>query len=539
MGEYPSHMTAPENSIRDELAIRLDLIEPGLSHVASNYHLRNISGADGFVDILAKDTTGAFVVIELKKSDSTSRQALHEVSKYVDLLSRDKGLVPESIRAMIVSTDWHELLVPFSYYVNQTSFDLSGFTLKLAEDGLTPTEALVVDVLPLSRPRVLTASQRRIEKPTSQELATTWTSVASRLLSLGVVDFVALHLSNGADAEMIVLVLGTATDESSRAEMESALRAENAWDEEEYDSLPTEELVLLGMEHEGHPLGVCYPEKIGALIRGHGWQLDELERFGVFEDTDLFSDEDIRDACEGWSGGLSTIHYAGRARTSNKAQWASFRGSTSMVIADSPGWVAPTRLWLDEVQAANPRWDISVNAYDSHDFLQALMHRYKTPDWLEAVPSLSFAVEAPNNASYGLFAYLHWDGTVVDLISGVRTAYTSVGDWGDLRAFDAQAEANSRLMKAWHLSYRVTEKRASQTLPKVLEVEGDTLKRLKLRERYAQDWMPKSLLMVEFLEAHEEQLDVLVEYLKDHVFMDPSTATQMHLFDARVDPDWY
>jgi hypothetical protein len=531
-------VTAPENSIRDELAIRLDLIEPGLSHVASNYHLRNTSGADGFVDILARDSTGSFVVIELKKSDSTSRQALHEVSKYVDLLSRDKGLLPESIRAMIVSTDWHELLVPFSYYVDQTSFDLRGFALKLAGDGLTPTEALVVDVLPRSQPRVLTASQRRIEKPTSQQLATAWTSVRGRLSSLDVVDFVALHLSDGADAEMIVLVLGTATDDSCRAEMERVLRAQDAWDDD-YDSLPTEELVLLGMEHEGHPLGVCYPEKIGALIRGHGWQLDKLERFGVFEDTDLFPDEDIRDACEGWSGGLSTVHYAGRARTRNKAQWTSFRGSTSMVIADSPGWVAPTRLWLDEVEAANPQWDISVSAYDSHDFLQALMHHYKTPEWHEAVPFLSFAVEAPNNASYGLFAYLYWDGTVVDLVSGVRTAYRTVGDWGDLRAFNAQAEANLRLMKAWHLSYRVTEKLASQPLPKILMAEGDTLKRQKLRERYAQDWMPKSLLMVDFLEAHEQQLDDLVAYLKDHVFVDPSTATQMHLFDARVDSNWY
>ncbi|HEY0226384.1 MAG TPA: endonuclease NucS domain-containing protein, partial [Mycobacterium sp.] len=67
-------MTAGENAIRDELATRLSLIEPGLQHVASNYHLRNSFGADGFVDILARDSTGVFVVIELKKSDSTARQ---------------------------------------------------------------------------------------------------------------------------------------------------------------------------------------------------------------------------------------------------------------------------------------------------------------------------------------------------------------------------------------------------------------------------------------------------------------------------------
>ena len=107
-------MPGLEDQIRDQLVTRLGLIEPGLKFLESNYHLRNPSGADGFVDILAKDSSGLIVVIELKRADSTARQALHEISKYTALLASQRGVPVSGLRALVVSTTWHELLVPLS-----------------------------------------------------------------------------------------------------------------------------------------------------------------------------------------------------------------------------------------------------------------------------------------------------------------------------------------------------------------------------------------------------------------------------------------
>lgn len=532
--------TANENAIRDELAARLHLLEPGLQHVKNNYHLVNEHGADGFVDILARDSTGAFVVIELKKASSTSRQALHEVSKYVDLLGRDKGLAPEQVRAAVVSTHWHELLVPFSYYAHQVDFSLQGFLLELNADGLTPEAAQLVAPLARSRARSLTPSQRRIDAADPVDLTTSWSAVKNRLADLEVEDFVALHLSAPDDARMVVLALGTITSEAPRDPMYAVLLAEGGFAEAELDDVPTEEVVLLGLEYEGLPMGVCYPEKVASLVSAHGWKVDEVERFGVFQDEDLFPEKDVKYACEGWTGGLSSQHFQGRARTTNPPQWAAFRGGIASVIADSPGWVEPARLWLDEVQDRGLQWDISANVYDIHDMLQMLLHGWRNPRWVELVPHLVATVEITDGGAFGLVGRLSWDGTPVNLVAGLRHAYSNMMEWGELRAVDGQAEANARLLEAWHLNYELTEKRASESTPDLLVVDGHRLQRKSPARSAFDDGMMASILLMDFIDAHEEQLDELVAYLRDHVIaIDAATATQMLAFDARVDSDWY
>lgn len=531
-------MIATENDIRDLLATKLSLIEPGLQPVANNYHLRNEHGADGFVDILARDSTGAFVVIELKKASSTSRQALHEIGKYVDLLGRDKGLSSGMIRAIVVSTDWHELLVPFSYYVRHSDFDLRGFKLDLESDGLTPSAAREIEALRTSAPRSLTTSQRRIEEASTEDYLASWKTVKDRLSELQITDFIGLHLSNN-DMHMIILALGTIVSEQSRYPMSEVLQESGDFDDEDFEDMSTEELVLLGLEYEGQPLNVCYPEKVGALINGHGWAVDQVERSGVFEDTDLFPEADVLQACEGWSGGLSTQGFHGRARTSNAAQWSEFRGSISAVIAESPGWVGPARLWLDQLQASSPQWDISVNVYDNHDILQALVHGYRNPRWIELVPQFSLAVEAPGGNGFGLLGYLRWDGTPVRLVDGLRTAYANIGEWGDLRAVGDQVEANLRLINAWHLTHELSEKRADRQGPEILTARYNILARQSVAKDDGRNDMMMTWAIADFLEAHEDQLDQLVAYLRSHVMIDPTTATQLLMFDSSVDSDWY
>ena len=210
-----------------------------------------------------------------------------------------------------------------------------------------------------------------------------------------------------------------------------------------------------------------------------------------------------------------------------------------MVIADSPGWVGPARLWLDQLQASSPSWDISVNVYDNHDFLQTILHGYRDPQWIELVPQLVLAVEAPDGDGFGLWGYLRWDGTQVRLVEGLRNAYANIGMWGDRRGLDDQAEANIRLLDAWHLTYELAEKRANYPRPEILSERHAELVRQPVTADDRRSDMMMTSAMVDFLEAHEDQLDELVAYLRSHVIVDPTTATQFHMFDGRVDSDWY
>ena len=50
-----------EANIRDHIAAHLDLIEPGLALVDSEFHLPNQQGASGFLDIFARDAAGKLV----------------------------------------------------------------------------------------------------------------------------------------------------------------------------------------------------------------------------------------------------------------------------------------------------------------------------------------------------------------------------------------------------------------------------------------------------------------------------------------------
>ena len=132
-----------EADLRDYLATHLDIIEPGLELIAREYAIPNSLGASGRVDILARDRFRNVVVIELKKSDSTARSALHELFKYLALLQSEKGLRQEQLRCVLLSTDWHELLIPFSELVNTSPFSLDGRHLIL-EGGLpSRTEPIV------------------------------------------------------------------------------------------------------------------------------------------------------------------------------------------------------------------------------------------------------------------------------------------------------------------------------------------------------------------------------------------------------------
>lgn len=126
----PASATPPlEDVIRDYFVNHLTLIEPGLTLRKKEHTIPNANGADGRVDILARDRADHVVVIEVKRSNRSSRETVQELHKYVYLLQQTEGLAPEEIRCIVLSTDWDELLAPFSLFVHETGFSTLGFKI--------------------------------------------------------------------------------------------------------------------------------------------------------------------------------------------------------------------------------------------------------------------------------------------------------------------------------------------------------------------------------------------------------------------------
>src|ERR1700679_433572 len=109
-----------EAELRDLLSVQLEAIEPGLILVKKEQYIPNDLGTRSFIDLLARDREDRWVLIELKRSGAASREAIHEIYKYIEGVKAHLRVRDDEVRAIIASTDWKELLVPYSRFFHDT-----------------------------------------------------------------------------------------------------------------------------------------------------------------------------------------------------------------------------------------------------------------------------------------------------------------------------------------------------------------------------------------------------------------------------------
>jgi Holliday junction resolvase-like predicted endonuclease len=124
-----------EATIRDSLATNIEILEPGLKLEKKEKFIPNHYGTRGFIDLVAYDREGRIVLIEVKKTNQASREAPHEVLKYIEGVKQHLRLREDEIRVFVASPTWNELLVPFSSLVNRTTCQVEGFNLELSPSG--------------------------------------------------------------------------------------------------------------------------------------------------------------------------------------------------------------------------------------------------------------------------------------------------------------------------------------------------------------------------------------------------------------------
>ena len=119
-----------ESQIQEILCANVELIESGLTFLKKVQYIPNVLGTRGFIDIYARDKNGKHVLIELKKSNASSREAIHEIYKYVEGVKSHFSAREDEIRVIVASTVWSELIVPFSRFYHESSIDTLGLQLE-------------------------------------------------------------------------------------------------------------------------------------------------------------------------------------------------------------------------------------------------------------------------------------------------------------------------------------------------------------------------------------------------------------------------
>lgn len=301
-----------ESSLRDTLAGNLSIIEPYLKLIKKEYQIKNSVGSEGFVDILATDSLGNFVIVEIKKSKASSRETMQEILKYVGLLKRELKVKDSEIRVIIVSTHWGELLVPFSEACLQTTLSITGYKLNVDDIGaILNTERIKPIDLPTVR-RGLASQHLANLYITSEKQTKHLKSLLKKMTDLGLQDFVITQMSHLAPSGVpypyanYIAFNDLETDKYENILIQAGeldMTKDEFDSEMEYRDYLADSILSAGKLTEGSDTAECgNPAFFNNQLVSGKWKIDKIIRKGIYEHDPRLSDEMIIDDLKGLLG---------------------------------------------------------------------------------------------------------------------------------------------------------------------------------------------------------------------------------------------
>lgn len=128
-----------EAELRDLICSDISILGSGLVLISKEKYIPNELGTRSFIDIYAKDQDGHHVLIEIKRSNEASREAINEIIKYVEGIKRHFGARDNEIKVIIASTEWKELLVPYSRFLSESTISINALKISVDKKTITTT----------------------------------------------------------------------------------------------------------------------------------------------------------------------------------------------------------------------------------------------------------------------------------------------------------------------------------------------------------------------------------------------------------------
>lgn len=367
-----------ENAIRDLLAKDLSVLEVGLELVEIEQFIPPELGTRCFLDILAKDRSGHWVIIEVKKTKAASREAAHEVFKYVEAVQRHFGARNNEIRAIVASVEWGEMLVPFSKLISETTIFVEGVQLVL-DDSEILLKVNTIEPLVLTQGRYLAPWHELNVYHSKANLEMGIESYYKCCNEKGIIDYVLVVLKAADDfhdrACMALEAYGKGlSNDLPRSEyilyfapqiltkekcLSIIARDPNLYEEVISVTSDVDEKAELCILHtnvydvEPCPsrdfLEIGYDAKFaGKLLVDEGWAVVRIIRKGTFERNHLLSDDSIIEELKGLSAG------SGRGlnqsiNLDNVAHVDSVRKALNSALELNAAWKAQLNRVLDEI----------------------------------------------------------------------------------------------------------------------------------------------------------------------------------------------
>jgi hypothetical protein len=403
-----------EAVVRDYLAEHLDLIEPGLTWVGTEFKLHNPDGAKGFIDIFARDRHGHLVVIELKISKATSRTAMHELFKYIGLLRRLYRLPIHRLRCIVLSTDWLELRVPFSEYVRAVDYPVAGKMVVLNDAGV-PTRLENVGVL--AEPEDLEMSPETLllfyPGPNAAERDSCLDELVTRAADLRIADYCLIPIDNAANAGapfgIYVAIAKLSMEDKERLSARSNFPIDDYLSEDDEWAYEQAALDLLTSKIYRSELETGDPHKLASALGEQGWKPGAIRRGGRYQNAAIFPDDELLRQLTGIAG-ASDVWYACFVSPRYEASWQHAIESAQHCLAGNESWMAAFLWFMDRTKQEAPTASVSAYLYNPQSTAMILWRLLTDQD--VSVPRLEIVREHDeSNQALALVGEIEWDGT--------------------------------------------------------------------------------------------------------------------------------
>ncbi len=444
----------PENTLRDLLAGQLDLVEDGLTLLNIEKYIPNELGTRGFIDILAKDSRDRWVLIELKRSDAAAREAVHEVYKYVEGVKAHLRVREDEIRTLIISTEWRELLVPFSRFIEDSSFSVLGLQLLVDEDNAKLLGIEQVEPLPIQDGRILSPWHEIYLYESQERLEQGLESCDFACNQKGINDYLMLELeapegfyeaSIEATAQYMWSIVGDGSEISEGYIADTAskmprrdhmiyfvplLLPEDAYREivernpkqfseviEYTEGLEGDELLetyqsgILNAKPstKNDYFEIAYPAKFRCkLIESEGWRIERIHRHGAFARNTVLTDDTILSEISGDTG--TTGQRLKRSISlSEKSEISQLKKDVAECLLNNPVWKSSVEDQIAEAAADFPEGELDVSIFTPTTGLMTLFFAMRE-DGVLFVPTYSLVISDRGEAQRAYFGEITSEG---------------------------------------------------------------------------------------------------------------------------------
>jgi hypothetical protein len=410
--------TLSEAQVRDLIATNIECLKGGLTFLDKEKYIPNTLGTRSFIDLYATDNKNRHVLIEIKKSNSTAREALHEVVKYLEGVKSYFSAKESEIHVIIASTEWSELLVPYSRFIKDMNISIEGIVININETEMS-FSVESVEPLKINQGRAIAPWHHVRWYLTKDELNKGIPEIEEQYKRINIEDYVIVVLQlrqkmtddekeqylNSVDAFLKSINSNSTGSKIDVPQYEFCVyHAKQIIDDEtcisilhqhkkainEYatrkDSLKFEELIedimdLSGEEkvmmlntqiddippfpQHGH-LEIGYPAKLKEWIRKDnpsGCNVIEIKRYGTFERNALLSDSIILSELMG-DDGISKGSLSYKINVSNKAELQELKIGIDRSLHDNPVWKKHLHQIINEIVLEFPDSEIDVRIFN-------------------------------------------------------------------------------------------------------------------------------------------------------------------------------